>query len=146
PVRSRCAQRDAHNTDPVRLDDQVRWDTNYLGKLAPLHNYAAVDGIDGAMELLPEVPHVAVFDTAFFTALPEAAANYALNREVASEYKVRRYGAHGTSHQYVSREVSRLLAAQGRDVSGLRQIVMHLGNGASASAVLGDRAVETSMG
>ena len=130
----------------MRIDDQVRWDIHDLGKLAPLHNYAAVDGIDGAMELLPEVPHVAVFDTAFFTALPEAAANYALNREVASEYKVRRYGAHGTSHQYVSREVSRLLAAQGRDVSGLRQIVMHLGNGASASAVLGDRAVETSMG
>ena len=145
-VGHRVVQGGARYSEPVRIDDQVRWDIHDLGKLAPLHNYAAVDGIDGAMELLPEVPHVAVFDTAFFTALPEAAANYALNREVASEYKVRRYGAHGTSHQYVSREVSRLLAAQGRDVSGLRQIVMHLGNGASASAVLGDRAVETSMG
>src|SRR5699024_11174276 len=145
-VGHRVVQGGARYSEPVRIDDQVRWDIHDLGKLAPLHNYAAVDGIDGAMELLPEVPHVAVFDTAFFTALPEAAANYALNREVASEYKVRRYGAHGTSHQYVSREVSRLLAAQGRDVSGLRQIVMHLGNGASASAVLGDRAVATSMG
>lgn len=145
-VGHRVVQGGARYSEPVRIDDQVRWDIHDLGKLAPLHNYAAVDGIDGAMELLPEVPHVAVFDTAFFTALPEAAANYALNRETASEYKVRRYGAHGTSHQYVSREVSRLLAAQGRDVSGLRQIVMHLGNGASASAVLGDRAVETSMG
>src|SRR5699024_12468192 len=106
-------------------------------------NYAAVDGIDGAMELLPEVPHVAVFDTAFFTALPEAAANYALNREVASEYKERRYGAHGTSHPYVSREDSRLLAAQGRDVSGLRPIVMHLGNWASAHAETGARCVQT---
>ncbi|MDN6302915.1 MAG: acetate kinase [Brachybacterium sp.] len=145
-VGHRVVQGGARYSEPVLIDDQVRWDIHDLGKLAPLHNYAAVDGIDGAMALLPEVPHVAVFDTAFFTALPEAAANYALNRDIATEYKVRRYGAHGTSHQYVSRTVSEQQAAQGRDVSGLRQIVMHLGNGASASAVLGDRAVETSMG
>src|SRR5699024_6622773 len=113
-VGHRVVQGGARYSEPVRIDDQVRWDIHDLGKLAPLHNYAAVDGIDGAMELLPEVPHVAMFDTAFFTALPEAAANYALNREVASEYKVRRYGAHGTSHQYVSREVSRLLAEIGK--------------------------------
>lgn len=145
-VGHRVVQGGARYSQPVLIDEQVRWDIHDLGKLAPLHNYAAVDGIDGAMALLPDVPHIAVFDTAFFTGLPEAAATYALNREVATEYRVRRYGAHGTSHQYVSRTVSELLAAQGRDVSGLRQIVMHLGNGASASAVLGDRAVETSMG
>ncbi|ATG55507.1 acetate kinase [Brachybacterium ginsengisoli] len=145
-VGHRVVQGGARYSEPVLIDEQVRWDIHDLGKLAPLHNYAAVDGIDGAMALLPDVPHIAVFDTAFFTGLPEAAATYALNREIATEYRVRRYGAHGTSHQYVSRTVSELLAAEGRDVSDLRQIVMHLGNGASASAVLGDRAVETSMG
>lgn len=145
-VGHRVVQGGARYAEPVLIDEKVRWDIEDLGKLAPLHNYAAVDGIDGAQSLLPDVPHIAVFDTAFFTGLPEAAATYALNREIAEEYKVRRYGAHGTSHQYVSRAVSERLAAQGRDVSGLRQIVLHLGNGASASAVHGDRAVETSMG
>ena len=145
-VGHRVVQGGARYSSPVLIDEQVRWDIHDLGKLAPLHNYAAVDGIDGAKALLPDVPHIAVFDTAFFTALPEAAANYALNREVAREYRVRRYGAHGTSHQYISRTVSDRLAAEGRDVSSLRQIVMHLGNGASASAVLGEQAVETSMG
>ncbi|ACU84730.1 Acetate kinase [Brachybacterium faecium] len=145
-VGHRVVQGGARYSAPVLIDDQVRWDIHDLGKLAPLHNYAAVDGIDGAKALLPEVPHVAVFDTAFFTALPEAAATYALNREVAQRYRVRRYGAHGTSHQFVSETVSEHLAAQGRDVSALRQIVLHLGNGASASAVRGGAAVETSMG
>lgn len=145
-VGHRVVQGGARYSVPVLIDDQVRWDIHDLGKLAPLHNYAAVDGIDGAKALLPDVPHVAVFDTAFFTALPEAAATYALNREFAERYRVRRYGAHGTSHQFVSRAVSEHLSAQGRDVSALRQIVLHLGNGASASAVRGDRPLETSMG
>lgn len=145
-VGHRVVQGGARYSDPVLIDEQVRWDIHDLGKLAPLHNYAAVDGIDGAQALLPDVPHVAVFDTAFFTALPEAAATYALNREVAKKYRVRRYGAHGTSHQFVADAVSEHLAAQGRDVSDLRQVVLHLGNGASASAVRGGAAVETSMG
>ena len=145
-VGHRVVQGGARYSDPVLIDEQVRWDIHDLGKLAPLHNYAAVDGIDGAQALLPDVPHVAVFDTAFFTNLPEAAATYALNREVAKKYRVRRYGAHGTSHQFVADAVSEHLAAQGRDVSDLRQVVLHLGNGASASAVRGGAAVETSMG
>ena len=145
-VGHRVVQGGARYSQPVLIDEQVRWDIHDLGKLAPLHNYAAVDGIDGAQALLPEVPHVAVFDTAFFTALPDAAANYALNRELAKQYRVRRYGAHGTSHQFVSEAVSSHLAAQGRDVSALRQVVLHLGNGASASAVRGGEAMETSMG
>ena len=140
-VGHRVVQGGARYSNPVLIDEQVRWDIHDLGKLAPLHNYAAVDGIDGAQALLPDVPHVAVFDTAFFTALPEAAANYALNREIAKQYRVRRYGAHGTSHQFVSQAVSSHLASQGRDVSDLRQVVMHLGNGASASAVRGGEAV-----
>src|SRR5690606_25532723 len=75
--------------------------------------------------------------------LPDAAATYALNREVAQRYRVRRYGAHGTSHQYVSRTAA---IVSGRPADTLRQIVLHLGNGASASAVVGGRAVDTSMG
>jgi acetate kinase len=145
-VGHRVVQGGARYSVPVLIDDQVRWDIHDLGKLAPLHNYAAVDGIDGAKALLPDVPHVAVFDTAFFTDLPDAAATYALNREFAERHRVRRYGAHGTSHQFVSEAVSAELAAQGRDVTDLRQVVLHLGNGASASAVRGGRAVETSMG
>ena len=94
-----------------------------------------------ARELMPEIPHVAVFDTAFFQALPEKAYTYALNAEVAEKYAVRRYGAHGTSHQFVSREVAKYL---GRD--DLKQIVMHLGNGASVSAVLNGKPIDTSMG
>lgn len=112
-----------------------------LVPLGPLHNPAHLKGIEVARELLSDVPHVVVFDTAFFQHLPEEAATYALDREIAEKYAVRRYGAHGTSHQYVSRTVSELL---GRD--DLKQIVLHLGNGASASAVVGGRAVDTSMG
>ena len=145
-VGHRVVQGGARYSTPVRIDEQVRWDIHDLGKLAPLHNYAAVEGIDGAREQLPDVPHVAVFDTAFFTALPEYSANYALNKEFAEQHRVRRYGAHGTSHQYVSETVSAHLAEQGREVSDLRQIVLHLGNGASASAVRAGVPVDTSMG
>lgn len=145
-VGHRVVQGGARFSEPTLIDSWVRGQIEDLGALAPLHNYAAVDGIDGARELLPHVPHVAVFDTAFFTALPPASATYALNREVAAEYRIRRYGAHGTSHRYVSETVSALLAERGRDVSDLRQIVLHLGNGASASAVRGGRPIDTSMG
>jgi acetate kinase len=126
---------------PVRVDDAVLATIERLTPLAPLHNPAGLLGIRVARELLPDVPHVAVFDTAFFQALPAAAATYALEREVAEKYAVRRYGAHGTSHQYVAGRTAELL---GRE--DLRQIVLHLGDGASASAVVGGKAVETSMG
>ncbi|MGH3562925.1 MAG: acetate/propionate family kinase, partial [Mycobacterium sp.] len=91
----------------------------------------------------PNVPHVAVFDTGFFHTLPEAAATYAIDRGVAEKYDVRRYGFHGTSHEYVSHQVAAVL---GRELTELNTIVLHLGNGASASAVRGGVAVETSMG
>lgn len=112
-----------------------------LNPLAPLHNPANVRGIEVARALLPHVPHVAVFDTAFFQDLPAAAATYALDRDIAERYAIRRYGFHGTSHRFVSRTVTQLL---GRN--DLRQVVLHLGNGASASAVVGGHPVETSMG
>jgi acetate kinase len=127
---------------PTLVDDKVLAAIDRLAPLAPLHNPANLTAIRAAQVLLPEVPHVAVFDTAFFHDLPAAAATYAIDRTVAERYGVRRYGFHGTSHQYVSGQVAEVLG----NPAGLRQIVLHLGNGASASAVVGDRPVETSMG
>lgn len=145
-VGHRVVQGGARFAEPQLIDSWVRDQIADLGSLAPLHNPAAVDGIDAAREMLPDIPHVAVFDTAFFTRLPEASRTYALNKQIASEYRIRRYGAHGTSHRYVSEQVTALMAAEGRDTADLRQIVLHLGNGASASAVKGGEPVDTSMG
>ena len=128
---------------PALIDDAVLATIERLAPLAPLHNPANLAGITVARELFPDVPHVAVFDTAFFHDLPAAAATYALDREVAERHGIRRYGFHGTSHQYVSGAAARFLA---RDVADLRQVVLHLGNGASASAIAGGRPVDTSMG
>ncbi|WP_324649653.1 acetate kinase [Georgenia sp. H159] len=142
-VGHRVVQGGARYSGPVLVDEKVLADIEELIPLGPLHNPANLRGIEVARELLPDVPHVAVFDTAFFSELPDSAATYALDREVATRYRVRRYGAHGTSHQYVSRTAAEVV---GRPLAELRQIVLHLGNGASASAVVGGRAVDTSMG
>jgi acetate kinase len=130
-------------SSPVLIDDDVVRRIRDLSPLAPLHNPANATGIEVARELLGDVPHVAVFDTAFFQSLPEHAYTYALEAGVAEQYGVRRYGFHGTSHQYVAGKVARVL---GRRVQDLNQIVLHLGNGASASAIAGGVPVETSMG
>jgi acetate kinase len=130
-------------SQPVLVDDDVVRKIRDLSPLAPLHNPANATGIEVARELMGDVPHVAVFDTAFFQSLPEHAYTYALERGVAEEYGVRRYGFHGTSHQYVAGKVARVL---GRRVQDLNQVVLHLGNGASASAIAGGVPVETSMG
>jgi acetate kinase len=129
--------------EPTLVDEKVLTEIRALSVLAPLHNPANATGIAQAMIAFPDLPQVAVFDTAFFRDLPAAAATYAIDRSVAAEHQVRRYGFHGTSHQYVSEQVAQVL---GRELSGLRQIVLHLGNGASVSAIDGGRAVETSMG
>ena len=142
-VGHRVVQGGARFDGPALVDEDVVRNIDELSPLAPLHNPPNLTGIRVARELLPDVPHVAVFDTAFFRDLPAAAATYAVDTEVATKHRVRRYGAHGTSHQYVSHKVARLL---GRPVEELNTIVLHLGNGASASAVRGGRAVETSMG
>lgn len=128
---------------PTLLDDPVVARLEELSALAPLHNPPAVLGIQRARKLLPDVPHIAVFDTAFFHDLPPAAATYAIDRQVADRWQIRRYGFHGTSHQYVSEQAAVFL---GKPLDCLNQIVLHLGNGASASAVAGGRPVETSMG
>ncbi len=126
---------------PTLIDAAVESAIERLSPLAPLHNPANLAGIRVARAALPGAPHVAVFDTSFFRGLPEEATTYAIDREVAAANGIRRYGFHGTSHRYVSRRVSTLT---GRD--DLRQIVLHLGNGASASAIVAGRPVATSMG
>jgi len=130
-------------TDPVVVDDEVVAAIRDLIPLAPLHNPANLAGIVAARVALPDVPHVAVFDTAFHATLPPAAATYAIDRAVAARHDVRRYGFHGTSHRYVAHQTADLL---GRDIDELNLITLHLGNGASATAIAGGRSVETSMG
>src|SRR5215216_21345 len=131
-----------HFSDPTIIDDEVLEEIKDLIPLAPLHNPGAVSGIEAARAEF-DVPHVAIFDTAFFSTLPVAAATYAIPRDLALNYRIKRYGFHGTSHQYVSRAAAELV---GRDLAELNQIVLHLGNGCSASAVRGGVAIETSMG
>ncbi len=128
---------------PTLVDDALIDRLEELAPLAPLHNPPAVLGLRVARKALPELPHVAVFDTAFFHDLPLAAATYAIDRDIAERWHIRRYGFHGTSHQYVSEQVAAFLD---RPLTELSQIVLHLGNGASASAIVGGRPVDTSMG
>ncbi|MBC3185749.1 acetate kinase [Corynebacterium sp. zg-331] len=128
---------------PELITDEIVGMIRDLIPLAPLHNPANVDGIEVARALLPDIPHVAVFDTGFFHTLPPAAALYAINKDVALENGVRRYGFHGTSHEYVSQQVPGLL---GLPAQAVNQITLHLGNGASAAAIRGGRAMDTSMG
>jgi acetate kinase len=128
---------------PAVVDANVIAAIRDLAPLAPLHNPANLAGIEVARRLRPDVPHVAVFDTAFHATLPAAAYTYALDRAVADRYGIRRYGFHGTSCAYVSRRAAALLR---RPLAAVNQIVLHLGNGASATAVAGGRSVDTSMG
>ena len=130
-------------SEPELILDPVVDMIRDLIPLAPLHNPANIDGIEVARALLPDIPHVAVFDTGFFRDLPPAAALYAINAEVAEQNLIRRYGFHGTSHEFVSSQVPELI---GRDPNHTRQIVLHLGNGASASAVANGHPIDTSMG
>ncbi len=125
------------------ITDLVKINIEDLAELAPLHNPANLQGIEAAQKAFPEVPQVAVFDTAFHQTLPPAAYTYAIDAALAEKQRIRRYGFHGTSHKYVSGEAARFL---GRPLESTKTIVLHLGNGASACAVDGGRSVETSMG
>ncbi|REJ05899.1 acetate kinase [Microbacterium bovistercoris] len=129
--------------EPTVITPLVEINIEDLAVLAPLHNPANVAGIRSARKAFPVVPHVAVFDTAFHQTLPPAAYTYAIDAELAHAHRVRRYGFHGTSHKYVSEQAAAFL---GRDAAELRQIVFHLGNGASVTAIRGGESVETSMG
>jgi acetate kinase len=130
-------------TEPVVVDDHVIAAIRELVPLAPLHNPANLEGILSARESFPEVPQVAVFDTAFHQTLPPEAHTYAVPAAWRERHQVRRYGFHGTSHRYVSRRTAGLV---GRRPEDCNVIVLHLGNGASACAVHGGRSIDTSMG
>ncbi|MDQ1048682.1 acetate kinase [Streptomyces sp. V4I2] len=132
-----------HFTEPTVIDDAVLAEIERLIPVAPLHNPANLTGIRTAQALRPDLPQVAVFDTAFHTTMPESAARYAIDVKTADEHRIRRYGFHGTSHAYVSRATAQLL---GKSPEEVNVIVLHLGNGASASAVRGGKCVDTSMG
>lgn len=129
--------------EPTVVTDLVKINIDELAELAPLHNPANLQGIEAAQKAFPDVPHVAVFDTAFHQTLSPAAYSYAIDAELARKHRLRKYGFHGTSHKFVSEEAAAFL---GRPLDELKQIVLHLGNGASASAIAGGRSVETSMG
>ncbi|HSM66521.1 MAG TPA: acetate kinase [Ilumatobacteraceae bacterium] len=130
-------------SEPARIDDQVVEVIRELVPLAPLHNPANLAGIEAARETWPDVPQVAVFDTAFHRTLPPAAHRYAVPDDWYEQHGVRRYGFHGTSHDYVSARAADVL---GRPRDELDLIVAHLGNGASITAVHHGCSVETSMG
>jgi acetate kinase len=128
---------------PTLIDDNLVHTVTDLVPLAPLHNPPNLAGVRVARHLLPHLPQVAVFDTAFHRTLPPEAATYAIDTEVAAENGIARYGFHGTSHSYVSRRTAALL---GRPLAEVNTISLHLGNGASACAVAGGHSVATSMG
>ncbi len=127
----------------VIIDDEVMKAIEECNDLAPLHNPANLIGINSCKKIMPHVPMVAVFDTAFHQTMPKKAYLYGLPYEYYEKYKVRRYGFHGTSHDFVSKRSAQIL---GKDRKDLKIIVCHLGNGASISAVMNGKSIDTSMG
>lgn len=125
------------------INDEVLEAIEACNDLAPLHNPANLIGIRACQELIPGVPQVAVFDTAFHQTMPECAYIYGLPYEYYEKYKVRRYGFHGTSHSFVSKRTAELL---GKDIKDTKIIVCHLGGGASICAVEGGKSIDTTMG
>jgi acetate kinase len=125
------------------IDDEVMKAIENNIELAPLHNPPNIMGIEACKELMPEVPMVAVFDTAFHQTIPADNYIYALPYELYEKYKIRRYGFHGTSHKYVSQRAAEIL---GKDIRDLNIVTAHLGNGSSVTAVEGGKSVDTSMG
>jgi len=125
------------------VDSDVKSKIRQLFDLAPLHNPASMMGIKAAEANMPNIPQVVVFDTAFHQSMPEHAYLYAIPRVLYKKHKVRRYGAHGTSHDYVSQAAADYL---GRPIEDLKIITCHIGNGASLTAVKNGRSVDTSMG
>ncbi len=130
-------------TKSVVIDESVLAGIEEVSDLAPLHNPANIIGINACRELMPNVPMVAVFDTAFHQTMPKEAYMYAIPYELYENYKVRKYGFHGTSHSYVSKHVCEISDI---DINHSKIIVCHLGNGASVCAVKDGKSVDTSMG
>lgn len=130
-------------TDSVLINDEVLAQIENLSELAPLHNPANITGIKAFQNVLPSVPAIAVFDTAFHQTMPESSFLYSLPYEYYEKYGIRKYGFHGTSHKYVSQRAADLL---GRPLEQIRLISCHLGNGASIAAIEGGKSIDTSMG
>ncbi|RKD34393.1 acetate kinase [Thermohalobacter berrensis] len=129
--------------ESVIIDDEVMKAIEECADLAPLHNPPNMMGIQACKELMPNVPMVAVFDTAFHQTMPKSSYIYALPYELYEKYGIRKYGFHGTSHKYVSNRAAEIL---GKNIEDLNIITCHLGNGASLAAVKGGKSVDTSMG
>jgi acetate kinase len=129
--------------EPVRIDSAVKKEIAKLAELAPLHNPAALEAIEAAESALPHLPHIAVFDTSFFAALEPRAYVYPAPYAWFTDWGIRRFGFHGISHAYCTGRAAELM---GRDPADLCLVICHLGNGCSASAVRGGRAVQTTMG
>ena len=142
-----CGHRIVHGGEKfaqsVVINDEVIKAIEECNDLAPLHNPANLIGVAACEKLMPGTPMVAVFDTAFHQTMPEKAYMYGLPYEYYEKYKVRRYGFHGTSHSYVSKKAAEVM---GKAYDEVKTIVCHLGNGASVSAVLNGKSVDTSMG
>ncbi|MCP3033530.1 acetate kinase [Halobacillus sp. A1] len=130
-------------SESVLITDEVIQEIEDVSDLAPLHNPANLTGIRAFREVLPNVPHVAIFDTAFHQTMPEQSYLYSLPYEYYEDYGIRKYGFHGTSHKYVSERAAEML---GRPVDQLRLLSCHLGNGASIAAIEGGKSIDTSMG
>ena len=129
--------------DATLITNKVVQEIETWVPMAPLHNPNALGGIAAAQKALPDLPQIAVFDTAFHNSLPRRASTYALDTELAAKHKIRRYGFHGTSHHYVALKAAEYL---GRPLNELRIVSLHLGNGASACAIENGHSTETSMG
>lgn len=142
-VGHRIVQGGAEFSAPTIIDDEVERRIALLSTLAPLHNPGHVAGIVAARHAFPRTPHVAIFDTAFHQTLSEAAYTYAIDKHIAKEHSIRKYGFHGTSYAYIARETARVMGKEAHEVN---LIALHLGNGASACAIRAGRAVDTSMG
>jgi acetate kinase len=132
-----------HFTAATLIDDAVCREIEACSRLAPLHNPANLAGITATRTLFPELPHVAVFDTAFHQTMPAHAWRYAVPEAWYREHGVRRYGFHGTSHRYVAARAAEMI---GRPLAELALITAHLGNGCSAAAISGGRSLDTTMG
>ena len=129
--------------ESVLLNDEVLEKLELCRDFAPLHTGAHIMGIKGCLAVMPKTPQVLVFDSAFHQTMPEQAYTYGISADMAEKYHIRRYGAHGTSHRYVSREMAKLLD---KPVEETKIITCHIGNGSSISAVKGGKCVDTSMG
>ncbi|SPT71849.1 Acetate kinase [Anaerobiospirillum thomasii] len=142
-----CGHRIVHGgefySEPTLIDDEVVTNIEKVIPFAPLHNPAHILGIEAARHSFPNIPHVAVFDTAFHQTMPPVAYRFAIPEEYYTEIGIRRYGAHGTSHMYLSQQAAKYL---GKDLEDTNVITCHLGGGASVTAVKGGKCLDTSMG